>query len=380
MRDLFFNETGIRTLATRLHRVWPEFDAARFYNTILPRLSELGLNERNFLIRDTLREQLPEDFPRAARLLVKSLGPECPIEGNESYAGFYVMSLCAYVAEYGLDHPRESLAALYEMTRRFSAEFAIRPFLDQHTVLTLVTLRQWARDPNPQVRRLVSEGSRPRLPWGTRLQRFVRDPSPVLALLELLKEDNVLYVRRSVANNLNDIAKDHPDRVVETLRRWRTNKHPGTQWLVKHALRTLLKQGHPKALALLGYPTDVKIAVRSLHLTPARIKTGDAITFRFTVASVADRTQKLMIDYAIHYRKANGTTSPKVFKLTTLNLPGYASKDIEKTHSFKAIGIRPYYPGEHAVELLINGRAFGKKTFTLTHEALRRSRTKRRPA
>lgn len=365
MRDLFFNETGLRTLADRLHRVWPAFEVARFVDTVLPRLPELGLNERNHLIRDTLRAQLPADFPRTASLLVKSLGPECPPEGSESYSGFYVMSLCAYVAEYGQAHPRESLDALKEMTRRFSAEFAIRPFLDRHTELTLATLRTWARDPHPQVRRLVSEGSRPRLPWGSRLHRFVKNPRPTLALLELLKEDDVLYVRRSVANHLNDIAKDHPDLVVATLRRWQKSRHPGTQWLVKHALRTLLKQGHPEALALLGYPTGAKVGLAKLTVSPRRIRTGEAITFSFTLVSRADRPQPLMIDYVLHYRKASGRTSPKVFKLTTRTLPARGRTTVEKRHSFRPIGIRPYYPGGHALEIQVNGRSLGRVAFRL---------------
>lgn len=365
MRDLFFNETGVRTLAANVHRVWPDFDEKGFVKTVLARLPELSLNERNFLIRDTLRDHLPADASKAIALLVRALGPESPLEGPESYTSFYVMSMCAFVAEYGLDQPERSLAALREMTKRFSAEFAIRPFLDRHTELTLTTLHQWARDPQPQVRRLVSEGSRPRLPWGSRLHVFVRDPRPVLALLELLKEDDVLYVRRSVANNLNDMAKDHPDLVVATLGRWQKSKHPGTRWLVKHALRTLLKQGHPEALELLGYAPEAKVAMKDLTVAPRRIRTGDAITFSFTLESRADRAQKLMIDYVLHYRKANGKTAPKVFKLTTRTLAARAQETLEKRHSFKPIGIRPYYPGEHAVEIQINGRSGGRATFHL---------------
>ncbi len=139
MRDLFFNETGVRTLAANLQRVWPAFPAKKFVQAILPRLPALGLNERNYFIRDTLRSHLPDDFPRAVDLLVRSLGPETPPDGPESYSSFYVMSLCAFVAEYGLAHPERSLAALHEMTKRFSAEFAVRPFLDQHTDLALAT-------------------------------------------------------------------------------------------------------------------------------------------------------------------------------------------------------------------------------------------------
>ena len=366
MRDLFFNATGVRTLAANVRRAWPAFDEKGFVATVLARLPELGLNERNHLIRDTLHRDLPKDYAQAVAILVKSLGPEAQPEGPQSYSSFYVMAQCAYVAEYGLAHPALSLAALREMTKRFSAEFAIRPFLDQHTDLTLATLAAWATDASPQIRRLVSEGSRPRLPWGSRLHRFVRDPQPVLQLLELLKEDGVLYVRRSVANNLNDIAKDHPDLVVDTLRRWQKSKNPDTQWLVKHALRTLLKQGHPEALALLGYPAGAALAVHGLTVQPRQIKTGDALTFAFQIESKADRPQKLMIDYVIHYRKANGQTAPKVFKLTTRTLAARARETIEKKHAFKPIGIRPYYPGEHAVEIQINGRPHGRASFVLS--------------
>jgi 3-methyladenine DNA glycosylase AlkC len=365
MRDLFFNETGVRTLAAGVHREWRAFDEKSFVKIVLARLPDLGLNERNYLIRDTLRAHLPAEASKAIALLVRSLGPETPLEGPEAYTSFYVMSLCAFVAEYGQEQPEKSLAALRDMTKRFSAEFAIRPFLDRHTKLTLATLHQWARDPDPRVRRLVSEGSRPRLPWGSRLHGFVRDPRPVLELLELLKEDDELFVRRSVANNLNDIAKDHPDLVVATLRRWQKSKHPGTRWLVKHALRTLLKQGHPEALSLLGYAPDAKVAVKDLTVAPRRIRTGEAIAFSFTLASGADRAQKLMIDYVLHYRKANGKTAPKVFKLTTRTLAARAEERLEKKHTFKPIGIRPYYPGEHMVEIQVNGRSHGRVSFIL---------------
>jgi 3-methyladenine DNA glycosylase AlkC len=175
------------------------------------------------------------------------------------------MSLCAFVAEYGLAHRDLSLRALKEMTKRFSAEFAIRPFLDREPAAVVAVLADWALDPHPQVRRLVSEGTRPRLPWGMRLPKFVADPRPVLTLLELLKEDPELFVRRSVANNLNDIAKDNPDLVVATLRRWKASRSPETKWLVKHALRTLIKQGHPDALGLLGYGHGAAVQVTGPH-------------------------------------------------------------------------------------------------------------------
>jgi 3-methyladenine DNA glycosylase AlkC len=366
MRDLFFNEPGIRELAALVRRAWPPFDAAAFLKAVLPRLPALGLNERNFLVRDALRAHLPGDFRKAADILVRSLGPELPSAGPDSYAGFYVMALNAYIAEYGIDDHEHALPALRELTKRFSAEFAIRPFLDRHPERTLAILHAWARDAHPQVRRLASEGSRPRLPWGMRLQKFVKDPRPVLALLEHLKEDPELFVRRSVANNLNDIAKDHPDLVVATLKRWQKSRNPDTQWLVKHALRTLLKQGHPEALELLGYSRDARVKVEDLVVSPKRVKLGGAVTFRFHVRSQATTAQPVMIDYIMHHRKANGATRPKVFKLTTRKLKPGEVLAVEKRHSFRPIGIRPYYPGRHAIEIQINGQVHARAEFGLT--------------
>lgn len=365
MRELFFNERGVRELAGNLSRAWPAFRRESFLRDILPNLTPLGLNERCALIRDTLHAHLPKEFPKAVAILLEALGPERPNEGPDSYPGFHIMAVCAYVAEYGIDDPARALPALREMTKRFSAEFAIRPFLDRHTDATLTALHAWARDPHPQVRRLASEGSRPRLPWGMRLQKFVRDPKPVLGILDLLKEDPELFVRRSVANNLNDIAKDHPDLVVATLKRWKNVRNPGTQWLVKHALRTLLKQGHPEALELLGYPRDVQVRITPLRVAPARIRVGDVVTIQFDVRSTAKTAQALMIDYIVHHVKANGRTSPKVFKLTTRQLKPGETARIEKRHSFRPIGIRPYYPGTHAIEIQVNGQTRGRATFEL---------------
>lgn len=365
MREMFFNERGVRDLAARLRAAAPSFDADGFTLEVLARMPPLGLNERNILIRDALRARLPADFRTSSRILVAALGPETPIEGPGAPDGFVNMALCAYVAAYGIDDPAVSLPALREMTKRFSAEFAIRPFLDRHTDVTLAALADWACDPNPLVRRLVSEGTRPRLPWGMRLQRFVRDPRPVLVLLELLRHDPELFVRRSVANNLNDIAKDNPDHVVATLRRWKKDPSPETKWLVKHALRTLLKQGQPEALALLGHSHGARVRVSPIALSSKRVRIGETLAFGFTVASTARKPQPLMIDYAVHYRKANGEQRPKVFKLKTVDLAPGASVRVEKCHPFRPIGIRPYYAGAHAIEILINGRSEGRVEFRL---------------
>src|SRR5262245_43169945 len=296
-------------------RSWPLLDRSGLVATITNQLDSLSFSGRNALIRDTLRAYLPQDFSEAVRILLDALEPEIPHCELSGFDRFTVMSQNDFVAAYGLEHLDLSLRALHELTKRFTAEGAVRAFLQRYPEQTLARLAEWAADPNCHVRRLVSEGTRPRLPLAPRLRAFVKDPRPVLALLELLKADPVLMVHRSVANNLNDIAKDHPDLVVETLARWKQAADSRTEWIIGHAARTLLKQGHTGALALLGYPVEINIRVASLQLNRTRVHIGEDIVFAIEIQSTADTPQNLMIDYVVHHMKANGKLVPKVFKL-----------------------------------------------------------------
>jgi 3-methyladenine DNA glycosylase AlkC len=223
----------------------------------------------------------------------------------------------------------------------------------------------WAGHESAEVRRLASEGCRPRLPWGIRLQALVADPSPILPILERLKNDPSESVRRSVANNLNDISKDHPGLVLDLLHGWQAGATAETQWITGHALRTLLKQGHPGALALLGYPGDAKIAVHNVAVEPRCIAFGDHVTLSFDIESQADEPLNLMVDYVVYHLRANGTLSPKVFKLTKKAIQPGEILRIERKHSFAPVTTRKYYPGEQAIEPKINGRLFGRVEFNL---------------
>ena len=278
------------------------------------------------------------------------------------------MSQNDFVAKYGLDYFDISMQALYQMTKRFTAEGAIRAFIQKYPDRTLTVLQQWAEDPNCHVRRLVSEGTRPRLPLAPRLRDFIRDPRPVLALLEQLKADPELMVRRSVANNLNDIAKDHPDLVVETLARWKQAADPATQWIAGHAARTLLKQGHMGALALLGYPAENNISVASFQLNQTSVRMGEDLVFAIEILSTTDAPQNLLIDYVVHHLKANGKLAPKVFKLAKKRLGPRAMLSLTKRHAFRPLSTRVYYPGRHALELQINGQRWGWQEFELVIE------------
>lgn len=363
LRDVF-NSAAVEQLAHSIERAWPAFDGKGFATTISSQLPALSFGGRNALIRDTLRAYLPQEFPEAVRILLDALGPEiehCEVTG---FDGFIVMPQNDFVAAYGLSHLDLSLRALYELTKRFTAEGAIRTFLQAYPEQTLARLTEWATDPNCHIRRLVSEGTRPRLPLAPRLSAFVTDPRPVLNLLERLKADPVLMVRRSVANNLNDIAKDHPDLVVETLARWKRAADPGTPWIIGHAARTLLKQGHAGALALLGYAAT-SISVASFQLKQTKVHMGEDLVFAIDIQSTAGEPQSLMIDYVVHHMKANGKLAPKVFKLAKKRLRPHETLSLSKRHAFRPLSTRVYYGGRHALELQINGQRWGWQEFEL---------------
>jgi 3-methyladenine DNA glycosylase AlkC len=263
-----------------------------------------------------------------------------------------------------MDRPELSLATLKELTKAMSAEFAIRPFLLKHRDLSLKTLAEWAADENVHVRRLASEGTRPRLPWGQRLPDFQRNPEACVGLLRQLKLDPEIYVRKSVANHLNDFSKDHPDWLVKELASWQKEfpKNAGVQWIIRHACRGLIKAGHPGALALIGIKA-AKIMDPALKLKPAVLQMGRSLEIRFSAR--AERKESWLIDYAIHHRKSNGGMKPKVFKWTRRNMAAGEKLEIGKAHRFMPISTRKYYAGKHEVEIFVNGKSVARKAFIL---------------
>lgn len=364
-----FNEKVIRDMAGHLALAWPEFDQVGFGEMALRNLEDLELKQRSRQITDALKTFLPEDYEQAGAIMLASLAPEelpdlnyDPSEAGIS--GWGIMPMVDYVGLYGLVHFDLSMTLFKELTKGFSSEFGIRPFLDQAPERTLAVLTTWLDDPSRHVRRLISEGTRPRLPWGMRLQNFVADPAPVLPLLEALKDDPEEYVRRSVANNLNDIAKDHPDLVADIAGRWLKDASKDRQRLVRHACRTLIKQGHRGTLKVLGYDAP-KVELEAITITTPHVIFGEALVFDLGLRSTSDHSQKLIIDYAIHHRKANGSSSPKVFKWKQITLKDRAPLQATKKHAIKAITTRKYYPGQHKLEIFINGVSFGLKEFEL---------------
>jgi len=360
-----YNKCLVENMAMNIHNSWNEFNISSFVNSITPRLNPLSLSERSQLICSELYNHLPKDYPKALNILLHSFNPEMKTTDLQEFKGFYFMPIANYVSLFGLEKEyfHLSINALIEITKRFTSENAIRPFIRKYPKETFQYLHQWTNYENVHVRRLVSEGTRPKLPWASPLREFQKDPSPVLELLEKLKEDTELYVRRSVANNLNDIAKDHPDLVVETLTRWNKTNHKGTQWIIGHASRTLLKQGHPKALELLGYPQNIQINVINLRVNQSTCQLGDEIEFSFEIKSSSANKQNLMVDFIVHYMKANGKTAPKIFKLSKKSIPANRCVRFNKKISFKPISTRKYYFGRHEIEIQINGMKYGKVEF-----------------
>ncbi|MBL4561251.1 MAG: DNA alkylation repair protein [Labilibaculum sp.] len=360
-----YNKQLIENMASNMQNSWSEFNILSFVNSITPNLDPLSLSERSQLICIELFNHLPKDYPKALKIILNSFSPEMETTNLQGFEGFYYMPIAAYVSQFGLEKKdfHLSINALIEITKRFTSENAIRPFIRKYPKETFQYLHQWTKDKNAHVRRLVSEGTRPKLPWASPLKEFKKNPSPVLELLEKLKEDDELYVRRSVANNLNDIAKDHPDLVVETLTRWNKINNKGTQWIIGHASRTLLKQGHPKALELLGFPQNIQIEVNNLSVNRPTCKLGDEIEFSFEILSSSTDKQNLMIDFIVHYMKANGKTAPKVFKLSKKSIPTNGCLTFKKKISFKPISTRKYYLGQHEIEIQINGMKYRKVKF-----------------
>lgn len=359
-------DIAVDRIARSLKKVYPAFPEKDFLKSVLHGLNPLELKDRTKYIMAVLHECMPNHFEKTARIFVKMKTVWDYGDPDDNLAGFAAWPIIDYIGEYGLDHPEVSLNALKELTSLFSAEFAIRPFIINHFELTFQTLEKWIDDPDEHVRRLVSEGSRPRLPWGCRLPPFIENPAPVFQLLEKLKDDPSEYVRRSVANNLNDISKDHPEQVIQTCKRWKRGAGKNRQWIIKHATRSLVKSGHPEIFGLLGHTENPKLSFQSLEISPLEIQLGDAVEFRFELISKGTHKQSIVIDYAIHHMKANGKTAPKVFKFRTLEIGPHETISLSKKHRIKPITTRNYYPGVHAVEILINGKTFGQVPFRLS--------------
>jgi 3-methyladenine DNA glycosylase AlkC len=363
-----FGPGVVRSIAAMLQAAEPAFPRDAFVADVLDGFEALELKARAQHLADAMQRHLPEPYPRALDVVLRSVGPPLAATSGNGMAPFLYLPHTLFVARQGLadEHFDASMGALHALTRRFTGEFAIRPFIERHPGRALRWLNEWTRDPDEHVRRLVSEGTRPRLPWGARLRVFERDPRPALELLERLKDDPSDYVRRSVANHLNDVGKDHPALLLRTCERWLRDAPAARRALVRHALRSLAKRGDAKALSLLGFGASPAVRVERPGFEPPSARIGDAVTLRFALADTGGRVQSLRVDLCVFYVKASGAASPKVFRLREIELPGDGRVEIAHRLSLRQMTTRKHHPGRHRVEALVNGHALPLGAFELT--------------
>ena len=365
LADDLFNADSVGELAKAVKTAWPAFRDRKYKKDALARFPDLALKERIAWLVELLGQHLPEDFDEAVSILRHALPPPLdPTLSDDDFGKFIWVVPGEYIAAHGVTKNRlePSLAFLREATLRFSSENAIRPFINAFPDATLDFVHRLADDDNYHARRLASEGIRPLLPWSPRITLDVDD---ILPVLDKLYADPTRYVVRSVANNLNDISRGNPDRVISTLRRWQTSDVEDPEertWLTRHALRTLLKQDHVDAFELLGYtPTP---AFRVSHIEASETVTiGDAFEYRAKLTSTGQ--QKLRIMLAIHYLTANGKQSPKLFLVKDGEFEKGETLEITKRQPLRPMTTRVLYPGSHFAELIVNGVRRGKRAFEL---------------
>lgn len=353
----WFDQARYKHIAQQVAALYPDFDQKRFLKLAVQDLDSLTLMQRLRRTTESLHATLPDTFPQALEIL-RPLAPRLD-------HSFVSLVLPDYVALYGHDHFELSLDALKYFTPFGSSEFAIRHFLQRDLPRTLAVMETWARDENDHVRRLASEGSRPRLPWSFRLDPLIVDPTPTFRILETLRNDPSLYVRKSVANHLNDITKDHPDRVLNLLESWPLSENRHTAWIARHALRTLIKKGDSRALAVIGAGAKAKVQVHDFSVGPPKIRLGEKVRLSLHLESRSSKDQRLVVDYAVHYVKKSGNPSAKVFKWKELTLPAGESVTLTREQMIKDFSTRVHHAGHHAVEIMINGETMAKSGFDL---------------
>lgn len=365
------SESALKRLAFRFEKVLPSFSPQAFVEACkAEQVEQIAFKARVNLIAEKLAVFLPADFKLAVEILYKVLGPELEQAEFKDPAAFMHLPLATYVAKKGLNYPEIAVPFLKELTKRFSAEFAIRPFLEQAPTTMLKQLKDWVSDPSFHVRRLVSEGTRPRLPWASRLTCFKEDYQPILELLKSLATDSHPYVRKSVANHLNDLSKEMPALLIQTLEDWTLAFGDEILPLKKQALRTLLKKGDQQALELIGYEKNIGIEVSSLQLDKLELTIPNRIAFQAKITSNEVEIKPLMVDYLIGFVKKNGQRAEKVFKGKKMLLKPREQLTFEGQQVFKQLSTRRLYAGVHSICLQINGCRYATVFFELKQQSL----------
>lgn len=352
-----FNMKFYRKLAMEFQNAHRQFNPDRFVKDVTTGLEHLSLNQRMRNTSVVLQKHLPGNYLSTIAIMMKVIG--------NMNKGYTALLFPDYVGLYGHEHFSASMEALKFFTSFGSSEFAVREFLKRDFTKTIKVMQQWSEDDEAHVRRLASEGSRPRLPWSFKLEEVIKNPGVTRPILENLKGDRELYVKKSVANHLNDISKDNPDHVLSMVRGW-DKSNENTAWIIKRGCRSLLKQGDVTSLAVFDYTKKVKVEVKNLKLNSNILHLNEVLKFDFDLISQSSASQKLVLHYRIHYRKKSGGLSPKTFSLKECILPSKVVVKISKRQRFEDFTTRKHFDGQHILEILVNGKVLQSKKFMFT--------------
>jgi len=356
-----YSQEYLTKLAEEIKSAYPSFKAKDFVTSIMDDSWEsLELKGRMRQITINLGKYLPKEYTKALEVI------DNVIKNYGTWLDGYSLFFPDFVELYGHEEVYWdiSMAALERYTLHASAEFAVRPFIINHEEKMMAQMQTWSRHKHEDVRRLASEGCRPMLPWAQSLPKFKKDPTPILPILEQLKADPALFVRKSVANNLNDISKTHPDLVAKLAKDW-YGQNELTNWIVKHGCRTLLKKGNKDVLAIFGYNNADVVEVSDFAIDTTTVAIGGEINISFAI--LANQATKVRLEYGLDYVKASGKPSRKIFQISELSLPQNQKKQYTKKHAFADLSTRKHYPGTHSVTLIVNGTEQGTLDFELTN-------------
>lgn len=356
LKDELFNGETVGELARLVAKNHEGFSEKNFMDAVFDKQwPELELKQRMRHVTLTLHESLQLKYKSVIKILNKV---------SATYKGFAAIVLPDYVEVFGQDEFDLSVKALERYTKCCSSEFAVRPFIIQQPEKMMSIMQHWTENKNEHVRRLASEGCRPRLPWGVALPGFKKDPAPIIPILEKLKDDRSEYVRKSVANNLNDISKDNPELVLDLAEKWFGDSE-NTDWIVKHALRTLLKQGNKRAMKLFGFGSADNFKISPVHLTNNKIKIGESIYIEFEIKNISESKLNCRLEYKVHFVKKNGSSSGKVFQISESAIEPGEVKVVRKKHNFSQCTTRTHYPGKHSIDIILNGEKTAETNLNL---------------
>ena len=357
----YIDRVAVRRLGEHIQAAYNNFELEKFIKVGAKGINKLEFTQRTKHISNVLREYLPGDIPKAFKIISKSLPGPLAVSDGMFKDNFWLWPLSDFVHQFGNDYWQPSMDVCYKLTQCFTAEFAIRPQLQREPAKTLAKLLDWTSDKSDHVRRLCSEGPRPRLPWAARLD-LPRDL--VFPILDALKADPARYVQKSVANHLNDMGKEDPKWLLKKMKSWNKQANDHTRWIIRHALRTQIKAGDADALAIIGYG-PAKVRSVSLKLSSRKIKSGQSIAALLRLSSAANSTQSLLIDWVMHFCRPNGQSYEKVFKGKEIKLEKKESFEWSKNFPMKPLSTRKIHPGKHLIEVQINGEVYASAEFNL---------------